>query len=365
MNKSSSAYSSMETMEDKKMMEEENNLKKQEKDLESMAQKADKEKTEQEMNQLNAQLQELQETMTKQEEYENSQISSQMLRMNKIESQISDKEEQARCIEEALQIRKEEENEQVVKMLRDEELTKVSQVVKEAQKKMKEQMEHRMSKLQERLRAQEANMNDEKTGIDNMMKNIIEGGIREGDKTVCQYKPEKVWEKYSTRGCEKLIGSSWQKEVEDTIKKGCSKILENQEESFEDNQFGENDLLNKINMCTKYDYFCDICCKTQFGDEQYNSLMGCTSECNAQFEPLIKGKDEITIPITNVLDPNTQEQFRKKIEQQSNQNVGKKFRFKEKKMKLKIKQEKENKKITIIVGDKKHLMKNIRYRKIK
>lgn len=116
-------------------------------------------------------------------------------------------------------------------------------------------------------------------------------------------------------------------------------------------------------MCTKYDYFCDICCKTQFGDEQYNSLMGCSSECNAQFEPLIKGKDEITIPITNVIDLNTQEQFKKKIEQQSKQTVAKKFRFKEKKMN--IKKGKVNKKITIIVGDKKHLMKNIRYRKIK
>ena len=54
MSQSSSAYSSMETMEDKKMVEEENNLKKQEKDLEQMSQKADKERTEQEMNQLNA-----------------------------------------------------------------------------------------------------------------------------------------------------------------------------------------------------------------------------------------------------------------------------------------------------------------------
>ena len=70
--------------------------------------------------------------MTKQEEYESSQISNQMIRINKIEGQINDKEEQAKCIEEALQIRKEEENEQVIRMLKDEELTKVSKIVKTA-----------------------------------------------------------------------------------------------------------------------------------------------------------------------------------------------------------------------------------------
>ena len=197
-------------------------------------------------------------------------------------------------------------------------------------------------------------MNDEKAGIDNMMKNIIERGIREGDKSVCLYNAKSVWVDYEKKGCQQL-SENWRSYVETTIQKGCSKILENQEESFEENQFGENDLLNKINMCTKFDYFCDICCKTQFGDEQYNSLMDCISGCNAQFEPLIKGKDEITIPITNIIDPNVSEQFKKKIEEQSQKVAGgsgntNKFRFKQWDMKDRLES---------VLGVKKHLIKNI------
>ena len=42
--------------------------------------------------------------------------------MNNIEADIINKEDQARCVEEALEIRKEEENEQVIKMIKEEEL---------------------------------------------------------------------------------------------------------------------------------------------------------------------------------------------------------------------------------------------------
>jgi len=45
-------------------------------------------------------------------------------------------------------------------------------------------------------------MNDEKTGIDNMMKNIIERGVREGDKSVCLYNSKSVWIDYEKKGCE-------------------------------------------------------------------------------------------------------------------------------------------------------------------
>lgn len=65
-----------------------------------------------------------------------TQISEQMLQMNKIEEEITTKEDQARCVEEALEIRKEAENEQVVKMIKEEELESVSKVVQQAKEKM-------------------------------------------------------------------------------------------------------------------------------------------------------------------------------------------------------------------------------------
>lgn len=52
-----------------------------------------------------------------------------MLTMNKIEEEITTKEDQAKCVEEALEIRKQEENEQVIKMIKEEELESVAKVV--------------------------------------------------------------------------------------------------------------------------------------------------------------------------------------------------------------------------------------------
>lgn len=75
--------------------------------------------------------------------------------MNKIEEDIVNKEDQARCVEEALEIRKEIENEEVIKMIKEEELNSVSKVVSSAKKKMQEEMTKRMEVLQKRLKYQE------------------------------------------------------------------------------------------------------------------------------------------------------------------------------------------------------------------
>ena len=96
------------------------------------------------------------------------------MRMNKVEEEIGTKEDQARCVEEALEIRKEEENQQVVKMIKEEELESVGKVVQQAKEKMQKEMMKRMEVLQKRLKYQEQAMQDEKSGVDNMMQNIIE-----------------------------------------------------------------------------------------------------------------------------------------------------------------------------------------------
>ena len=54
-------------------------------------------------------------------------------------------------------------------MLKEEELESVSKVVQQAKDKMQKQMMMRMEVLQKRLAYQQQAMEDEKSGVDNMM----------------------------------------------------------------------------------------------------------------------------------------------------------------------------------------------------
>ena len=62
-------------------------------------------------------------------------------------------------------------------------------------------------------------------------------------------------------------------------------------------------------MCTKKEYYCDICCETQIGDEKYQEMMGCINECNYVMEKFRDPSMKLVIPIQNVMDVNTQLQF--------------------------------------------------------
>lgn len=106
-----------EQLQDEQTDKEYTGLQDQQTKIQGLEKETEMVKNQEEVNELQAKLQELSETMTRQENMQQTQISQQMLQMNSIESDIVTKEDQAKCVEEALEIRKEEENQIVVKML--------------------------------------------------------------------------------------------------------------------------------------------------------------------------------------------------------------------------------------------------------
>lgn len=78
----------------------------------------------------------------------------------------------------------------------------------------------RMEVLQKRLRYQEQAMEDEKSGVDNMMQNIIEQGLKTGKKDVCVFK-DLLGEKDQVDDKKKGL-------IDGKIEEGCAYILQNQ-----------------------------------------------------------------------------------------------------------------------------------------
>ena len=104
-------------------------------------------------------------------------------------------------------------------------------------------MNKRMMVLQKRLDYQKQAMADEKSGVDNMMKNIIEQEMRTGDVQICLatrfFTDSMIDDKEKVRT---MVQNS-KDEIEKFISTGCSYILKNKVQAFRTDQNGQNDLL--------------------------------------------------------------------------------------------------------------------------
>lgn len=64
-------------------------------------------------------------------------------------------------------------------------MSKVKAVVSSTREKMKKTYEERIKELKEQLQKQKSSIEQEKSGYDDLMINLIRGGLKKGDKTKC------------------------------------------------------------------------------------------------------------------------------------------------------------------------------------
>lgn len=199
-----------------------------------------------ELERLTSELGDLNESMAQEEQYSQKEINGMMGNIQNMQSSISSKGEQLQCLENALEIRQEEENTQVIKMLKDEEMTKVKSVISSAKDHMKEAYAKRIATLKEELQKQKSGIEAEKGNYDQLMVNLIKGGLKKGDKNKCVFKRESVFTN------DKID----EEKLTEKMTTACSELL-NQNDNAAELQDG---LLDSINKCTKKEMFCSQCC---------------------------------------------------------------------------------------------------------
>lgn len=101
---------------------------------------------------MQSELSSLNESMSEEQEYSQKEIEGMMSHIKSMENSVQNKGEQLECLEKALEIRGEEENNAVVMLLKDEEMNKVKNVVSQSKSKMKEAYQQRIHELKEELK---------------------------------------------------------------------------------------------------------------------------------------------------------------------------------------------------------------------
>ena len=91
---------------------------------------------------------------------------------------------------------------------------------------MKRDIQTKMKKLKKRLDYQEEKMLDQKDSVEDLMGNIITGGLREGSAKKCAMDPYKLYEDYETQGMARS-SAQMEKYVEDFLTEGCAGVLDN------------------------------------------------------------------------------------------------------------------------------------------
>lgn len=119
-----------------------------------------------EMERLTSELSDLNDSMSEEEQYSEKEINGMMGNIQNMQTSISSKGEQLQCLEQSLQIRQEEENTQVIRLLKDEEMSKVKSVITEAKQKMKDSYKQRISDLKAELANQKKGIEQEKGSYD-------------------------------------------------------------------------------------------------------------------------------------------------------------------------------------------------------
>lgn len=104
--------------------------------------------------------------MDQQSEYGSREISGMMNNISSMQGQVVDKGEQLKCLEKALQIRQEEENTQVISLLRDEEMHKMKNTITQTKQKMREVYQKRIEELKGELLKQQEHIQAQKGDYD-------------------------------------------------------------------------------------------------------------------------------------------------------------------------------------------------------
>lgn len=102
-----------------------------------------------------------------------------------MQESLMSKNDQLKCLEQALEIKQEEENEQVIRLLKDEEMSKIKSVVKTARSKMSQSYKKRISDLKKSLEEQKQKISREKDSFDQVMINLIRTDMKNGQSSNC------------------------------------------------------------------------------------------------------------------------------------------------------------------------------------
>lgn len=233
-----------------------------------------------------------------------------------MQSSISSKGEQLQCLENALEIRQEEENTQVIKMLKDEEMTKVKSVISSAKDHMKEAYAKRIATLKEELQKQKQGIEAEKGNYDQLMVNLIKGGLKKGDKNKCVFRRESVMTN------DKID----EEKLTEKMTTACSELLNSNDNAAE----LQNGLLDSVNKCTKKEMFCGQCCSAQFGNDELILRQDCSSDCQVLMDVALAGRTVYSAEVTAVIDAAPHKVMKAKIdsEMDSKKLAAMKSRFK-------------------------------------
>lgn len=129
-------------------------LEKKQKDAEEAGKMTKEQQNQKELEKMTAELSDLNESMNEEQQYSQKEITGMMGNIQSMQSSIQNKGEQLQCLQQALQIRQEEENTQVIKLLKDEEMSKVKNVISSAKTQMKEAYKKRIEELKSELNKQ-------------------------------------------------------------------------------------------------------------------------------------------------------------------------------------------------------------------
>lgn len=180
-------------------------------------------KTEQQLNQeelerLQAELSELTQTMDQEQQYSENEINGIVNSVQGMQESLLSKNDQLKCLEQALEIKQEEENEQVIRLLKDEEMNKIRSVVKSARSKMSDSYKKRIETLKKNLEEQKSKISREKESFDQVMVNLIKTGMKSGSTANCVPTDAQMKEKV---------------QLETFMEGACTKVLDDQETAFE------------------------------------------------------------------------------------------------------------------------------------
>lgn len=184
---SGASTGSLEQLAIKAQQDEENRkrMAKQEEEERKNGQLTQSQIEQKELERLTGELSDLNDSMTQEQQYSQKDISERMSSISDSQNQVSEKGQQLECLEKALQIRGEEENTAVIKLLKDEQMSKVKDVISKAKTDMKVAYEARIEKLKSELKKQKDAVDQQKSGYDDLMVNLIKGGLKKGDKQKC------------------------------------------------------------------------------------------------------------------------------------------------------------------------------------
>lgn len=151
---SGASTGSLEQLAIKAQQDEENRkrMAKQEEEERKNGQLTQSQLEQKELERLTGELSDLNDSMTQEQQFSQKDINERLSSISDSQNQVSEKGQQLECLEKALQIRGEEENTAVIKLLKDEEMSKVKDTISKAKSDMKVAYEARIEKLKTELK---------------------------------------------------------------------------------------------------------------------------------------------------------------------------------------------------------------------